>query len=59
MDELNCTCAEESSGHVKNGTTIGVSNAQSERSNSFRFNEISDRIDVDFHSLTLTLKGNG
>ena len=44
---------------MKNMTTIGVCNAQTERSPSFRFNEISDRIDVDFHSLTLTLKGNG
>ena len=44
---------------MKNGKIIGVSNAEAERSNSFRFNEISDRIDVDFHSLTLTLKGNG
>ena len=59
MDRLKYTPAEEGSVHRKKESLIDVSNAQSARSSSFRFNEISDRIDVDFHSLTLTLKEDG
>ena len=55
VDKLNYASEEGADGSVKKE----ASNAPSARSSSFRFNKISNRIDVDFHSLTLTLKDKG
>lgn len=55
VDKLNYASEGGGGGSVKKE----ASNAPSARSSSFRFNEISNRIDVDFHSLTLTLKDKG
>ena len=55
LDKSNYACEERGGGSVKKE----ASNAPSARSSSFRFNKISNRIDVDFHSLTLTLKDTG
>ena len=55
VDKLKYASEEGRGGSVKKE----ASNAPSARSSSFRFNKISNRLDVDFHSLSLTLKHKG